>query len=208
MNFSTFFSEQARKPAGLFGRIVMSVVFDKGNAYLNGFVNERMSVQTNDHILEIGFGTGRLICEMAKQISGGRIEGIDFSSSMVSIAQRKNKKHIADGKVKILEGNFDEMPYKQNIFTKVCSVNTIYFWPKPENTAKKIAAILKPQGQFVVAFVDKNQLEQRNLNENVFHFYSEDDVKNLLISAGFSGDVSIESRMRGKSVFHCVVAKK
>jgi hypothetical protein len=69
MNFSTFFSEQARKPKGLFGRIVMSFVFDKGNAYLNGFVNELMSVQANDHILEIGFGTWQLIKERAKQIN-------------------------------------------------------------------------------------------------------------------------------------------
>ncbi len=208
MGFSTFFSEQARKPAGLFGRIIMSLVFDKGNAFLNGFVHELMSVQANDHVLEIGFGTGKLIHEMAAQISEGYIEGVDFSSSMVSIAQKRNKKHIADGRVKILQGNFDAMSFKKNYFTKACSVNTIYFWPKPENTAKKIAELLKPEGKFVVAFEDYKQLKQRNLNRNVFHLYSKNDVKTLLIDAGFSTDVTIESRMRGKSVFHCVAAIK
>ncbi len=208
MNFSTFFSEQARKPEGLFGRIVMSAIFDKGNAYLNGFANELMSVQANDHVLEIGFGTGKLIYEMAKQVKQGHIEGVDFSSSMVSIAQRRNKKYIADGKVKITKGNFDVISYKNNIFTKACTVNTIYFWPKPEDTAKKVAELLKPKGKFIVAFEDYKQLKQRNLNRNVFHLYSKDDVKNLLINAGFSPDVSIESRVRGKSFFHCVVAVK
>ncbi len=62
----------------------MSVVFDRGNAYLNGFVNELMLVLPNDHLLEIGFGTGELIHEMAKQIDGGHVEGVDFSSAMVS----------------------------------------------------------------------------------------------------------------------------
>lgn len=57
MNFSRFFSEQARKPNGLFGRIVMSIVFDQGNAFLNDFVEELMSVQNDDHIIEIGMGT-------------------------------------------------------------------------------------------------------------------------------------------------------
>ena len=208
MNFSTFFSEQARKPAGLFGRIVMSVIFDKGNAYLNEFVNELMSVQANDHVLEIGFGTGKLIYKMAKQVKKGHIEGVDFSGSMVSIAQRRNKKYIADGKVKITKNNFNEILYKDNIFTKVCTVNTIYFWPKPEYTVKKIAGLLKPEGKFVVAFEDYKQLEQRKLNRNVFHLYSKDDVKNILINAGFSTDVGIESRIKGKSVFHCVVAIK
>jgi len=208
MSFSTFFSEQARKPTGLFGRIVMSIVFDKGNAYLNRFVNKLMSLQSNDHVLEIGFGTGKLIYEMAKQIDTGLIEGVDFSSTMVSIARRRNKKYIAGGTVKILEGNFDEMSYKKDSFTKACSVNTLYFWPKPENTAKKVANLLEPGGKFVVAFEDIETLKRRQLSKNVFHLYSKSDVQNLLIDAGFSSDVSIESRERGKSDFHCVVAKK
>ena len=107
-----------------------------------------------------------------------------------------------------MKKNFDEILYKDNIFTKVCTVNTIYFWSKPENTIKKIASLLKPEGKFVVAFEDYKQLEQRKLNRNVFHLYSKDDVKNILINAGFSTDVGIESRIKGKSVFHCAVAIK
>jgi ubiquinone/menaquinone biosynthesis C-methylase UbiE len=140
MSFSIFFSKQARKPTGLFGRLVMSAIFDVGNARLNRFVNEVMSVRADDHILEIGFGTGRLIHKMAKQIDGGLIEGVDFSRTMVSIAKRRNRKHIAKGKVNIARGNFDEMPYKKEEFNKVCSVNTIYFWTDPAKTAKKIAS--------------------------------------------------------------------
>ncbi|MCD4675588.1 MAG: class I SAM-dependent methyltransferase [Desulfobacula sp.] len=86
MSFSTFFSQQAKKPSGVFGRLVMSAIFNIGNSKLNRFVNEIMSVQENDHILEIGFGTGKLIYEMARQMDQGLIEGVDFSSTMVSIA--------------------------------------------------------------------------------------------------------------------------
>jgi ubiquinone/menaquinone biosynthesis C-methylase UbiE len=208
MSFSTFFSEQARKPTGLFGRLVMSNIFNIGNVKLNRFVYEIMSVQEDDHILEIGFGTGKLIFEMAKQIDKGLIEGVDFSSTMVSIAQRRNKKHISKGTVKILKGNFDEMPFKKKCFNKACSVNTIYFWPDPESTAKKITDILKPGGMFVVGFEDIAQLEQRQLCNEVFRLYSKDDVKNLLINAGFSNGVNIKSKEFGSSVLNCAVAKK
>lgn len=208
MSFIDFFSRQARKPSGIFGRLVMSVIFDVGNARLNRFVNEVMSVRADDHILEIGFGTGRLIHKMAKQIDGGLIEGVDFSRTMVSIAQKKNKKHIAKGEVKIAKGNFDEMSYKKEEFNKVCSVNTIYFWTDPENTAKKIADILEPGGMFVAAFEDIAQLEQRNLNTEVFRLYSNNDVRNLLTNAGFSRGVSIESRAFGSSVLNCAIAIK
>jgi len=94
MNFSTFFSKQARRPEGLFGRIVMRTVFDQGNAFLNNFVNDLMSVQTDDRILEIGSGTGKLISKMALKIDNGLITGIDFSNEMVSIARKRNKKTL------------------------------------------------------------------------------------------------------------------
>jgi len=208
MNFSTFFTEQARKPAGLFGRFVMSIIFDQGNAFLNGFVNELMSVQIDDRIIEIGFGTGKLIYKMALKIDTGLIEGIDFSNTMVSIAQKRNKRNIANGKVTIIEGNFDEIPYEKGKFTKACSINTLYFWPKPEHTVKKIVDILKPQGKLILGFEDVEQLKRRRLNKNVFHLYTKDEVQNLLINAGFSNTVSILSREKGKSVFHCAVAIK
>ena len=208
MNFSSFFSEQARRPDGLFGRMVMSIVFDQGNAFLNDFVNELMSVQNDDRIIEIGSGTGKLIYRMAQQIDKGLIEGVDFSKVMVSIARKRNKKNITNGKVKILESNFDEMPFEKESFTKACSINTLYFWPEPLHTAKKIADILKPDGKLILAFEDIEQLKQRKLNQEIFHLYSKGEVQNLLTNAGFSKNVSIVSRKKGKSIFHCVVAIK
>jgi tRNA G46 methylase TrmB len=47
--------------------MVISIVFDRGNAFLNNPVNDLMSVQIDDRIIEIGFGTGRLIHRMAQQ---------------------------------------------------------------------------------------------------------------------------------------------
>jgi ubiquinone/menaquinone biosynthesis C-methylase UbiE len=208
MNFSNFFSQQARRPDGLFGRIVMSIVFDRGNAFLNDFVNELISVQNDDRIIEIGFGTGKLIYRMAQQIDKGLIEGVDFSKVMVSIARKRNKKNITSGKVKILKGNFDEVSYDKESFTKACSINTLYFWPEPVHTVKKIAKILKPGGKLILAFEDIEQLKQRKLNREVFHFYSKGEVQDLFINAGFSKNIKIVSRKKGKSIFHCAVAIK
>ena len=208
MNFSTFFTKQARRPEGLFGRMVMRIVFDRGNAFLNDFTNELMSIQSDDRIIEIGFGTGKLIYRMAQQIENGFIEGIDFSGAMVSIAQKRNKKSIANGKVKIFEGDIDNMPHENEKFSKACSVNAIYFWPSPVHTAKKIADILKPGGKLYLAFEDIEQLKQRKLNQEVFHLYSKDDIQDLLINAGFSNKIKIASRNKGKLIFHCVVTEK
>ena len=188
--------------------MVMRVVFDQGNAFLNDIVNDLMSVQTDDRIIEIGSGTGKLISRMAPKIDQGLIEGIDFSRAMVSIARKRNKESIARGKVNIVEGNFDEVSYEKESFTKACSVNTLYFWPSPARTAKKLAEILKPDGKLVLAFEDIEQLKQRELNQDVFNLYTIGEVQDLLINAGFSNNVNIVSTKKKNSIFHCVVAKK
>lgn len=207
MSFSKFFSKQARKPSGIFGQFVMSRIFDKGNAELNAFMKERLSLERDDRILEIGFGTGKLIHEMAGIADHGVVEGIDFSDTMVSVAKKKNKKYIADGRVKIRQGNFEEMSYRDNFFDKICTANTVYFWPTPENTVKQIMRILKPGGKFALAFGDREELEKKPLSAEIFRFYSQDDIKELLTNAGFtSADVMSE---KGKSFrLHCAVAVK
>ena len=79
----------------------MANIFDFGNARLNRFVYDILSPQAGDHILEIGFGTGKLIGKIAGQTNDCVAEGIDISDTMVSMARRNNKRHIAAGRVVI-----------------------------------------------------------------------------------------------------------
>ena len=59
-----------------------------------------------------------------------------------------------------------------------------------------------------MAFEDIAQLEQRQLNSEIFRLYSKDDVKDLLLNSGFSNGVSIKSREFGSSVLNCAIAIK
>ncbi|QTA87083.1 class I SAM-dependent methyltransferase [Desulfonema magnum] len=208
MSFSTFFSKQARKPSGIFGRFVASRIFDKKNVEMNDFIKELMTIQQHDHILEIGFGTGNLMNEIAELANQGIVQGIDFSDTMVSVAQKRNRKHIASGRVIIRQGDFDEIPYDHNKFDKICSTNTIYFWQDPEKTLQKILNLLKTGGKLMLGFHNKTHLEKMSLNWDVFRAYSQDDVKTLLINAGFTGGVDIMSRKGKEAVSYCAVAAK
>ena len=104
---------------------------------------------------------------MAKQVNKGLIEGIDLSDTMVAIAEKKNKNYIAEGKVIIRQGDFEETAYNDNCFDKICSANTVYFWTQPDNFIKNILRILKPGGKLILAFVDKAQLESRPEHKRV-----------------------------------------
>jgi ubiquinone/menaquinone biosynthesis C-methylase UbiE len=208
MNFTTFFSRQARKPTGLFGRWIMSSIFDFGNKPLNRFVYSVMAPQGGDHILDVGCGTGKLIGRIARQTAGCVVEGIDFSASMVAIARRKNGKHIATGKVRIHEGTMDHLRVPVGTFTKICSVNTIYFWPAPESTIKKMVQLLKPGGMLVLGYEDIAQLKKRRLDAGIFRLYSKAEVETLVRNTGSASDVVTQSMGIGLSVFHCTVATR
>ena len=207
MNIRTFFSQQAKKPTGLFGRLIMSRIFDLGNAVLNDLMRELLTLQEDDHVLEIGFGTGKLINEMASQAQRDLIESIDLSSTMVDMAEKRNRRYIAERRVKIVLSDFDQVEYRDNDFDKVCSANTIYFWPDAKYTVRKIQRVLRPGGKLVLGFEDKSQLAKRQLNPSVFSIYDENDVAQLLADVGFS-DVEIKSKEMKSAVVHCAIAVK
>ncbi len=208
MGFSSFFSKQARKPAGLFGRFFMSAVFDFGNANLNNLVFEKMSVGKDDQVLEIGSGTGKLINRIANQFDWGTAIGIDFSETMVTMAEKRNKLHIKNGKVRFIKADFDEFPLESEQFDMVCSVNTIYFWEKPGVTAEKIHSVLKPRGKLVIGLEDSEELKKRKLSDDVFHLHSKSEIESLLLKAGFQNGIEITSSAHGSTVLNCVVAIK
>jgi ubiquinone/menaquinone biosynthesis C-methylase UbiE len=208
MSLKSFFSKQAREPSGIFGRYVMPVVFDRGNMVVNKLMGDLLELEENDRVLEIGFGTGKFINDSAKLVKRGRIEGIDFSDTMVAVATRKNKKYIAAGKVIIRPGDFEETDYRDDSYDKICSANTIYFWPNPDGCLKKVLKILKPGGKLLLAFEDIDQLESRSLDGSVFKFYRPDEIENLLYRNGFSGGVNIFTKQIKSKKYHCAVAVK
>ena len=145
---------------------------------------------------------------MAKLVDNVFIEGIDFSKTMVAVAQRKNRKHISSGKVNIRHGDFEKIAYRDNSFDKICSANTVYFWSAPDDYVKKIFRILKPDGKLVLAFEDNKQLEKRQLSTDVFHLYSREQMEELLQRNGFGKGVDMLSRDIKLKRYNCAVAVK
>lgn len=208
MNFSTFFSQQARKPSGMAGRFIAGPLFEKGNHELNALMFKTLSVSENDYVLEIGFGTGKLINEIAHRIKNGVIEGVDFSKIMVDSAKKKNMRHIKTDKVKIFFGDFDKVHFKETYYDKILTVNTIYFWENPETTISKINRLLKPGGKVFIGLNEKSEMEKLPLDRNVMKFYSMQDIKDLLLVHGAFDSIEIISKHGKRKTNYCVVGTK
>ena len=204
---SKILSYQARKPTGVIGRYLMTRIFNNANADLNALVKETLDIKNTDRLLEIGFGPGKLINEMAEIASEGIVEGIDFSVAMLKEASKANKHHILNGKVRLHNGECRHLPFDNESFDKLCSTNTLYFWNEPDKYFSEMYRMMKPGGKLVIGFRDDKQMGDLNLHEDIFTTYSLDEVVNLLSNAGFS-ESHITQKEGKPFLSFCAVATK
>ena len=208
MTPAEYIARQLRKPSGWFGKQVTARLLNRLNEPINTKTLDLLAVQPADRVLEVGFGGGDLIGRIAEHAVDGFVAGVDFSPEMVERCAGRYRALVEVGRMAFRCANAEALPYPDGHFDKICTVNTLYFWPRPEKTVKKVADLLIPGGKLIIAFEDIKQLQQRKLSEDIFQLYAQEDVENLLRNAGFSGDVRIESRTKGKLIFHCAVAIK
>ena len=204
---SKVLSLQARKPTGVIGRYLMARIFNNANADLNALVKETLEIKNTDRLLEIGFGPGKLINEMAEITTEGVVEGIDFSVAMLKEASKINRHHISNGKVRLHNGECRQLPFDNESFNKLCSTNTLYFWDEPDKYFREMFRVMKPGGKLVIGFRDDKQMGDLNLNKDIFSIYSLDEVVSLLSNAGFS-DSHITEKAGKPFLSYCAVAVK
>ena len=109
-----------------------------------------LNIQPEDQVLELGFGAGRAIELVAAQVLRGHVSGIDISQAMVLAASRRNAKAIKTGRVTLRQGDLTLLPFPDNHFDKLFSIQTMYFWPDPLRALAEIFRVLKPGGIVVV----------------------------------------------------------
>ncbi len=201
-----FVAGQLRKPDGWFGRLLARGL-NKGNRNLNDLMVELLEVDAADQVLEIGFGNGKLICDLSDLATEGLVAGIDFSETMVAEAHKFNRARIDSGQVRIKQASVEAIPFEDDTFHKICTANTLYFWPQPAENAKEILRVLRSGGTFVLGFEPRDQLERLPFTEHGFATYTLDEAVALLEGAGFTEVKIVQSRAK-KVHSYCAVASK
>jgi arsenite methyltransferase len=194
-----FIAVQLRQPSGLFGKFFMGTFLNKGNEKINHLTVELLDVKPTDRVLDIGFGGGVTIEEMVETIDTGKIYGVDFSQVMIDKAKRRFKKLIEAGKVAIEFGDVSQLPFADKIFDKICTVNTIYFWNDTSISLREIRRVMKKGGKLIISIRSADKMKELPFTQHNFKLYAPEDVKYLLVGAGFN-NVSIEHRDRDEKL--------
>ena len=184
-NIPHFLAKQACHPKGLFGRL-FGKAMNKMNKESNQWVLTMLNLNTNDKVLEVGYGPGDGINRLSQIVTDGFIPGIDYSETMYHSAKSKNKQAIERGLVELSVGDAEKLPYESNFFDSMFCVHVLYFWQDPISVLKELIRTLKPAGKIALFIGDKEEMSGIKLTQTgVYNLYTLEEIVELLEESGF-----------------------
>jgi SAM-dependent methyltransferase len=143
---------QAGRPQGVAGRVIEWIMAHRtSNRQRNVWVVSLLDVRPTDRVLEIGFGPGLAIAELARHITRGRVFGIDHSAVMVRQASKRNTTAIHAQRVELLHASVDRLPRFDEPLDAIVAVNSVGFWPNPTRQLSELRGLLRPGGRIALA---------------------------------------------------------
>jgi SAM-dependent methyltransferase len=140
------------RPRGVGGRLVGWVMAHRGsNRRRSGWVVSLLDVRPADRVLEVGFGPGLAITELARLATRGHVHGSDHSEVMVRRASRHNADAIRAGRVELVRAPAERLPAFGEPFDAVLAVNTVGFWRDPAERLRDLRCLLRPGGRIALA---------------------------------------------------------
>ena len=123
---------------------------------------ELLKVNKGDVVLEIGFGTGYNLIELAKLVGdNGKVYGIDLTPEMIEISKKRLKKNNLEKRVKLVQGSATKLPFGGNSFNIVYVSNVLELFSDKDikKVLKEIKRVLKINGKVCVIDVAKTGYE-------------------------------------------------
>lgn len=119
---------------------------------------ELLDLKPGEQVLEIGFGTGNELIDLATAVGDtGKVVGIDISSGMKSVTEHKlNKAHVI-APVELSIADARQLPYADASFDAVYSSFTLELFPDDDIplVLNQIQRVLKPEGRLGVVCMAK-----------------------------------------------------
>jgi len=140
---------------------------------------QRMDIQTHEHVLEVGVGTG---INLSLYPCGTTVTGIDFSSSMLEKArERAVRKDL--GHIRLLQMDAADLKFADNSFDIVYAPYLISVVPDPLQVAREMRRVCRPGGRiiFLNHFLSPNPLLSR----------TERLISPFTIHIGFKADLDL-----------------
>lgn len=155
--WAAFIDRQHRFPSGVAGQIIGERML-RQHAVETAWSIELLRLRPSDRFLELGCGAGRALALAVRQLRYGHAMGMDVSPTMLRAAAWRNRRARRRGQLTLLRGDLARLPVAERRFDRILSIHTLYFWPDPGVTSRRLAALLVPGGRLVTTFATAKTL--------------------------------------------------
>jgi ubiquinone/menaquinone biosynthesis C-methylase UbiE len=184
MSINSYISKQFQNPEGLGGRFV-SMIMNRQNRPLYDETIRLLSLADSDSVLDIGCGNGFVMNLLARQYDA-QFTGIDTSDSVIKAAIRRNRRFVANNKMRFSCQNASVMSFADGSFSKAYTINTVYFWNDLEGTMAEIRRVLKPGGLFINTLYTNETLARFSHTAFGYKRYAPQQLENAGANLGFT----------------------
>ena len=110
-----------------------------------------MSLKPGERVLDLGCGTGWTSRMMAKAVANGdqpgQVVGLDVADEMIRRARAGSVDH---DNVMFVVGSALEIPWEENHFDKVLSVESFYYYADQDRALAELFRVLAPKGELYI----------------------------------------------------------
>jgi SAM-dependent methyltransferase len=148
MSIKRHLVKQAGNPRGIVGHAEgWLFAYRPSNRRRNRWAVDLLDVRAGDRVLEVGFGPGRAIAELARRSE--HVYGLDRSAVMLRQASRRNEAAIRSGRVTLCAGAVEAQPFA-GPFDVILAVNSLGFWSHPGERLAQLRGTLAPGGRIAL----------------------------------------------------------
>ncbi|QKG84324.1 demethylmenaquinone methyltransferase [Kroppenstedtia pulmonis] len=113
------------------------------------FAMKKMQVRPGDTAIDVCCGTCDWTISLAKASQKGKIVGLDFSSNMLQVGERKVASESLQDQVELIEGNAMDLPFPDNTFDHATIGFALRNVPDYRHVLREMARVVKPGGQVI-----------------------------------------------------------
>lgn len=179
---------QLRKPTGQDGLVTAERMSVNNGGMIKKCI-DHLSVKDQGKVLEIGPGGGLHVPYLLEKADQITYTGADISDTMVALAKEQNATYVANGVASFVQVELKNgcavLPFTDNSFDDIFTVNTLYFWDDAPAQAREIYRVLKAEGTFVLCFATEAFMCALPFTQYGFNLYTIEKAQRLLEAAGF-----------------------
>lgn len=171
-------ASQLKNPHGKKGIEIADMMYQSNLPMIQHCVS-MLGVKNNEKILELGYGNARHLLDV---FDGLNIDytGLDISTLMKQEAIKFYQNCDKFSHVKFLLYDGKQIPFDDDTFDKIITVNTLYFWENPKEFFKELYRVLKMGGKLIITFIEKDFLDTLPFAQYSFNSYNREILEQII----------------------------